>query len=306
MTTPRIAVGPKPIPFALDAVRRGGCTPVAIGEPSDGLVWLAPDDVDGLKKTLEENSDIRWVQLPFAGVENFVSNSIVTEDRVWTCAKGSYAEPVSEHALLLALAGLRKLHERARAHSWGQREGLSLFDARVTILGGGGIARSLLSLLAPFRVHATVLRRHTDPVPGAERVVETSKLLDTLPGSLVVFVAMSLTPETTGIISTSALNAMDENAWLVNVARGRHVVTDDLVAALHQRAIAGAALDVTDPEPLPDGHPLWELPNCIITPHTADTPEMTAPLLANRIAANCAHFAANEPLEGLIDVASGY
>ena len=75
----------------------------------------------------------------------------------------------------------------------------------------------------------------------------------------------------------------DERAWLVNVARGRPVKSDAPVAALTSRSIAGAALDVTDPEPLPDGHPLWDLSNCIITPHTADTIEMIRPLLAERI-----------------------
>jgi phosphoglycerate dehydrogenase-like enzyme len=84
------------------------------------------------------------------------------------------------------------------------------------------------------------------------------------------------------------------------------VVTDDLVAALRDRSIGGAALDVTDPEPLPDGHPLWTLDNALITPHTADTPEMTTPLLADRIAFNVAAFAAGTPMEGLVDPHAGY
>ena len=118
--------------------------------------------------------------------------------------------------------------------------------------------------------------------------------------------ALSLTPETTGIIGAPELAAMDRGAWLVNVARGRHVRTDDLVEALAAGTIAGAALDVTDPEPLPEGHRLWDEPRCLITPHTADTPEMVQPLLAHRIAVNVARFAAGQPLEGLIDPALGY
>jgi phosphoglycerate dehydrogenase-like enzyme len=136
--------------------------------------------------------------------------------------------------------------------------------------------------------------------------VATEHLHDALPGALVVFVALALTPETTGIISGPELALMDARAWLVNVARGRHVVTGALVQALVRHEIGGAALDVTDPEPLPDDHPLWALPNCILTPHTADTPQMTEPLLGARIAANVAHLAAGEPLEGLIDAAAGY
>ena len=99
---------------------------------------------------------------------------------------------------------------------------------------------------------------------------------------------------------------MDETAWLVNVARGKHVVTDDLVEALRSGTIAGAALDVTDPEPLPDGHPLWDLSSCIVTPHTADTIEMVLPMLAERIRLNVKRFAAGEPLLGIVDPRAGY
>jgi phosphoglycerate dehydrogenase-like enzyme len=306
MPAPRVAVGPDANRSAEDAVRRGGGLPVAVGEPADGLVWLDPRDPDGLGGVLAASPGIRWVQLPFAGVEAYASRGIFGDGRTWTCAKGSYAEPVAEHALVLALAGLRQLPERVRATTWGEPAGLSLYDQPVTILGGGGIASALLGLLAPFRVRATVVRRRPEPVPGASRVVATERLPDALPGALVVFVALALTPETTGIISGPELALMDSRAWLVNVGRGRHVATDALVDALVRHRIAGAALDVTDPEPLPDGHPLWALPNCILTPHTADTPQMTEPLLAARIAANVAHLVAGEPLEGLIDAEAGY
>ena len=99
---------------------------------------------------------------------------------------------------------------------------------------------------------------------------------------------------------------MATHAWLINVGRGAHVVTDDLVAALREERIGGAALDVTDPEPLPPGHPLWSLPNCIITPHIANTPEMGLPLIAARVRENTARFLAGEPLIGLVDVRLGY
>ncbi|MCU1450373.1 MAG: hydroxyacid dehydrogenase, partial [Acidimicrobiales bacterium] len=99
---------------------------------------------------------------------------------------------------------------------------------------------------------------------------------------------------------------MRSHACLVNVARGRHVVTDDLVAALHDRTVGGAGLDVTDPEPLPDGHPLWTAPNCIVTPHTGNTDEMAQPLLAARITENVRRFGAGEPLIGMVDPTHGY
>jgi phosphoglycerate dehydrogenase-like enzyme len=303
---PRIAVGPVAPPWAVSAVTTGGGSVVAPGDGAEALVWLLPQDVEGLRAAIAATPKVRWVQLPWAGVEGFAGSGLFDRDRVWTCAKGSFAEPVAEHALALALAGLRHLPERITARTWGAAKGTSLYDADVTILGGGGIATSLLGLLAPFRARATVVRRQAGPVPGAARTLPTAQLHDALPGALVVFLALALTPETKGIIGSAELAAMDERSWLVNVARGGHVDTDALVAALRAGSIAGAALDVTDPEPLPDGHPLWDLPDAILTPHTADWPEVVSDLLAARITANVRHFAAGEALEGVVDPAAGY
>lgn len=272
----------------------------------DALVWLNPHDVSGLRDQLSATPSIRWVQLASAGVERAVEFGLPDHDRIWTCAKASYAEPVAEHALTLALAGLRHLPTRVAARSWGTPAGTSLYDQRVTILGGGGIAGALLEHLAPFRVETTVVRRSLEPMPGAFRTVSVSELHEALPGSLLVIVALALTPASQGIIGAPELALMDERAWLVNVARGRHVDTDALVTSLGAGSIAGAALDVTDPEPLPDGHPLWELPNCIITPHTADTLDMVLPLLAERIRSNVGRFASGESLVGLVDPEAGY
>ncbi len=303
---PRIAVGPRQQDAAVQAVREGGGELVGIGAQPDALVWLNPGDLDGLRAALATAGSARWVQLPFAGVEKVAAAGILTADRVWTCAKGAYAEPVAEHALMLALAGLRQLPSRIQATSWGAQAGQSLYDQPVTILGGGGIASSLIGLLAPMRAAVTVVRRNPAPVPGAVRTVQLDQLHLAVADALVVFVALALTPATMYIIGAAELAAMRPDAWLVNVARGRHVRTEALVDALTAGAIGGAGLDVTDPEPLPDGHPLWLLPNCIITPHTADTDEMVERMLASRIAGNVARFGAGQPLLGLIDVAAGY
>jgi phosphoglycerate dehydrogenase-like enzyme len=307
-TALRVAIGPEPDSFAVDAVVAGGGQVVALGDPADALVWLSPRrrDNDVLRRTLDAEPSIRWIQLPFAGVEKVVADGIIDDERAWTCAKGSYAEPVAEHALMLALAGLRRLPTRIRATTWGEQAGTSLFDAPVTILGGGGITRELIRLLTPLRAEITVVRRHADPVAGAARTVTTDSLHDVLPDAVVVFLALALTPATERVIGRPELERMDGRAWLVNVARGRHVDTDALVAALGAGEIGGAALDVTDPEPLPDGHPLWTAPNCIITPHSADTWDMVRPLLAARIRENVARYRAGEPLCGLVDPAAGY
>jgi len=288
------------------AVRAGGGEPADVDAAADALVWLDPADMDGLRAALATAQSARWVQLPFAGVERVAGAGLLDPAREWTSAKGAYAEPVAEHALMLALAGLRLLPRRIRATSWGEAAGVSLYEQPVTILGGGGITTCLVRLLAPFRVPVTVVRRQPDPFPGAVRTVETSAMKEALADARVVFLALALTPSTERIIGAAQLAAMRPDAWLVNVARGRHVDTDALVAALREGTIGGAALDVTDPEPLPDGHPFWTMDNCIITPHTADTPEMIERMLGRRIEVNVASFAAGQPLLGLVDPAAGY
>lgn len=306
VTKPRIAIGPVARDSAVQAVRDGGGEPVGVDSAAQALVWLDPADMDGLRRALDAAPGARWVQLPFAGVERVAAAGILSPDRIWTCAKGAYAEPVAEHALMLAFAGLRFLRRRITARSWGKAAGESLYDEPVTILGGGGIATSLLELLAPLRCPVTVVRRQPGELAGAARTLLTSQLHEALADARVVFVALALTSSTEHIIGAAELAAMRPDAWLVNVARGRHVDTDALVAALREEAIGGAALDVTDPEPLPDGHPLWELENCIITPHTADTAAMIARMLGQRIRDNVAAFAAAEPLLGLVDPEAGY
>ena len=304
MTGPRVALAPEGAPrWVGRAVEEGGGTLVP-PEEAEAVVWFAARDPEALPAVLERAPGARWVQLPWAGVEPYVD--WLHDGRTWTCGKGVYAEPVAEHALGLAIAGLRGLPDRIRATSWGRLGGRTLVDGRVTVLGGGGITSALLRLLAPLRVTTTVVRRSGAPLEGADRVVTPDRLHEALAGADVVVVALALTPETQGIVDAAALRAMEPHAWLVNVGRGGHVVTDDLVADLRDGTIGGAGLDVTDPEPLPDGHPLWDLPNCIITPHTANTLDMVVPQLSERIRENVRRFAAGEPLIGLVDPDLGY
>ena len=302
---PRVAVGPGPADWAAEAIRRGGGEVVALGGNPAGLVWT-DNGAEGLREVLAACPGIGWVQLPQAGVEAVVEAGLIDRQRRWTSAKGAYAEPVAEHALALLLAGLRRLAERARARSWGQEAGISLFGQPVTIIGGGGIATVLLRLLGPFRARVTVVRRRPEPLAGAVRTIGDDRLHEALASAAAVILVLALTPATRKLIGRTELAAMERDAWLVNVARGGVVDTEALVEALRSGQIGGAALDVTDPEPLPAGHPLWDLPNCLITPHTADTEEMTQPLLARRITENVQRLTAGQELVGRVDPDHGY
>jgi phosphoglycerate dehydrogenase-like enzyme len=300
----RIAVGPRPAGWAAEAIRRGGGEPVTLDQDPVGLVWTDGAAMDALRGALAPG--IAWVQLPQAGTERVFEAGVIDRARRWTSAKGAYADPVAEHALALVLAGLRLLKVRARASSWGEQGGVSLFGEPVTVLGGGGIATVLLRLLEPFGAPVTVVRRQAVPMPGAARTLGPDRLAEALAGARAVVLAPALTPATRGMIGPAELAAMEPYGWLVNVGRGGLVDTGALVRALRAGQIGGAALDVTDPEPLPAGHPLWDLPNCLITPHTADTEEMTRPLLAGRIAENVRRLTAGQELVGQVDPDAGY
>ena len=298
----RVALLPLGVrPFLADAVREGGGVVVDV-DAADALVWTSATGGAALRDALSPR--IRWVQLPWAGIEPFVD--VLDHARLWTAGQGVYAEPVAEHALALMLAGLRCLKLRATATSWQPPSGQSLFHARVTLVGAGGIAQSLAALLQPFRVQLTVVRRRLEPFPHAVRTRPRADLAVAVADADVVVLACALTAATRGVIDARVLGAMKKTAWLVNVARGALVDTAALVDALGAEVIGGAALDVTDPEPLPAGHPLWSSPRCLITPHVGNTPEMAVPLLSARVRDNVRRFGAGEPLLGVVDVAAGY
>ncbi|KAK0536947.1 hypothetical protein OC842_001797 [Tilletia horrida] len=294
-----------------------------------GVVWLSFSPA-GLGEALEvEGGGIKWVQLPSAGIEKHAAVIRAHPEIIWTTAKGAFAEPVAEHGLALTLSLLRFVPARVVATTWGPPAGNSLFRSNVVILGAGGISLAYLALLAPFHCTAQLVRRnprdtldlppHVDP----ERVsVHAFSELDALlPQADVLFLACALTDETRHLLNARTLALLAPHCVVVNVGRGGLVQTDALVAAVREGRVGGAGLDVTDPEPLPEGHALFsslalsedgaaravsaaapgdqlavqretELSktraNVIITPHTADTPEMVRPLLTARAARNAA------------------
>ncbi len=150
------------------------------------------------------------------------------------------------------------------------------------------------------------INRSGRPLEGAERTLPVTRLDDVLGEADWLVLAASSTPETTALVDARRISLMKPSAWVVNVARGELIDTPALVDALREKRLGGAALDVTDPEPLPDGHPLWDLPNALITPHVANTWDMAVPELIAMVRRNVAAFARRGALEGLVDPHAGY
>ena len=301
----RIAVGPPGSPqWATDAVAAGGCEVVDIAR-ANGLIWIDSQQSGQLGEVLKEHPNIEWVQLPYAGIEDYLP--FISSERLWTSAKGGvYSGPVAVLAIALLLGGLPYTYGYARKQQWSEDAGRTLIGGRVTVLGGGGVAQTIIDMLQPFNCHITVVRKHVQSMSGVATVVDVGNLADALTGADAVVMAMALTEETVAMIGRTELELMSPHAWIVNVGRGKHIDTDALVWALENNIIGGAALDVTDPEPLPHGHALWSFDNCVITPHVGNTADMVPALLGQRITANVKLFAAGQPLLGVVDPTLGY
>ena len=301
---PVLHVGPGERDDVRAAIEAGGGR-VGPLEDAAGVVWLDHDPA--ALPPLPES--VRWVQLSSAGVEPWVRAGVVDGGRTFTSATGAYGSPVAEHALALMLAGAKALPVFARSRSWddsGRTTVGVLEGATVAIVGAGGIGRALIGLLEPFGAEILAVTRRGRAVPGAARTYAAGEIAEVWPLAHSIVIAAPATDGTRHLVGARELAAMREDARLINVARGSLVDTDALVDALREGAIAGAALDVTDPEPLPDGHPLWELPNVLITPHVATPPDAERRRFAERVRENVRRFAAGEPLEGVVDPESGY
>ncbi|MBE8516401.1 hydroxyacid dehydrogenase [Amycolatopsis sp. H6(2020)] len=305
----RIAVVPGPVPQEVaDSVRQAGGRVVPVADDPVGLIWLGEDPGE-LRRVLHQADSVRWVQLPDAGIQPYLE--LMGDGRAWSCARGVYGPPVAEHALMLALACLKDVTASARAGAWHPRPTVQLSGAEVVVFGGGAIARSLLNLLVPFDVRVSVLRRtrptmDVGPCAGEVRVLGPDAIDDVVPRARVLFLAAPLTAGTRGLVNRRRLRMMRPDSCLVNVARGELVVTDDLVDALRLGWIAGAGLDVTDPEPLPAGHPLWRLPGCLITAHSAADRPGVLPRFAELVKENVQRLLDGSPPRGLVDPAIGY
>jgi phosphoglycerate dehydrogenase-like enzyme len=297
----RVYVGPAPVDAMLEAVRAGGGEPAALDE-ADAVVWTEhePHELPPLPER------VRWVQLPSAGVEAWMDAGVVDGARIYTSAAGAYARTVAEHALALMLAGARRLPEAARAERWGAPPGDGLYGRTVAVVGAGGIGRELIAMLAPLAVEVLAVTRRGRPVTGAAVSLPAERVSDVWPVADFVVLAAPATAATQHLVGREQLAAMRRAAWLVNVARGTLIDTEALVEALGAGHLGGAALDVTDPEPLPDGHPLWREPRALITPHAANPLAVNLRAFRDRVRENVARFAAGADLLGRIDPEAGY
>ncbi|HVF36155.1 MAG TPA: D-2-hydroxyacid dehydrogenase [Candidatus Saccharimonadia bacterium] len=267
-------------------------------------------------ETLAAAKSLHWIQALWVGVENCVSvPGLAERGIVLTNMQRTSGRPIAEHAIALMLALSRGLPQFARhqhAGRW-QRDPAAAHVMRevggrtMLVVGLGGIGTEVARRGHALGMRVIATRNSTREGPDfVAKVGLPGDLLAYAAEADVVVNAVPLTPSTTGIFNRAFFDAMKPDGLFVNVARGRSVVTDDLVAALRSGRLAGAALDVTDPEPLPDGHALWSMPNVVITPHVAAESSVQGERDDILIAENLRRYVAGEPLLNVVDIARGY
>lgn len=261
--------------------------------------------------------NLRWVQSWSAGVDRYLQfDGLRSNDRILlTNMQGVHGPAIAEHvfATLLSLTrNLPELHAAQRAGHWDRRvagDATTLAGRTMFVVGMGGIGSQIARRAHAFDmdVLATVRNPEGKELPTYVNELGGSNDLDRfLPRADVVAVALPLTEETRGLFNAERFALMPEGSYFVNIGRGPIVDTDALVSALRSGHLAGAALDVTDPEPLPEGHPLWKMENVIITPHVASRAELTGERRWIVLMENMRRFGSGEPLINLVNKKLGY
>ena len=267
------------------------------GEAAQAQVWVprnggaVPDNgfLEGLPR-------LRLVQLQTAGAEKFLGR---LPDGVLLCnARGAHTPSTAEWAMAAILAAQRGIPFYVReqdAGRWSFGTQHSLVGARVLMVGAGDIGRAIGRMMAAFDVDLTYVAR-----TARDDVRSFRELPELLPAADVVVLIVPVTPETTGMVDAAFLAAMRDDALLVNAARGVVVDTDALLAELTSGRLR-AALDVTDPEPLPPGHPLWRAPGLLLTPHVAGAVPQTEQRAVASVTDQLARLLAGQPLVNVVE-----
>jgi glyoxylate/hydroxypyruvate reductase A len=255
---------------------------------------------------------LRWVQATSAGIGGFVQRyGLADGDLVMTTAAGVHAAPLAEFALTGALHFVKDvpgLQRSQAAHHWQRHVSGQLSGRTATVVGLGSIGRQVARVFDQLGVRVTGIGRpgRDYQLPQSIRLRSTAELDAVLPGTDVLVLACPLTPETENLIDADRIALLPPGAVLVNVARGQVVDEPALTAALVAGRLAGAALDVFAVEPLPPGSPLWDLPNVLVSPHSASTAAAENALLTDLFLDNLHRYRAGQPLRNVYRRDLGY
>lgn len=265
---------------------------------------------------LAKATNLRWVAVSSAGVDRYLSNKALmgSDNIVLTNFRAIHGPAIADHAMAMLLSltrnldyyGEGKLNEEWRRRG-SRREPIALKGKTMFVVGLGGIGSEIAQRAHGFGMRVIGTRRSDSPSADfIEKVGKPKDLLPMLAEADVVALAVPLTPETKHLLDTKAFAVMKEGSYLINIARGQVVNTEAMIAALESGKLAGAGLDVTDPEPLTKGHALWKQPNVLITPHVAGRSAVTDQRRSALTVENLRRFGAGEALLNVVDKEAGY
>lgn len=269
-------------------------------------------------KILSQAPELFWVQVYWAGVEDCVAHPGMSKgDKLLTNGQRIGSPALAEHAIAMMLVlarGLDVYHSnQVMKGKWQSDIGLERADflelegRTVLVVGLGGIGTQVAKRAHGLGMHVIATRGSRREGPDYVDYVGLADEVNELAGRAdVVINTVPLTDKTRGMFDSTFFDAMKSRAYFVSVGRGGSTVTDDLVAALKSGSIAGAGLDVTDPEPLPEGHPLWTMPRVIISPHTAGRSDKGRQRLLLMVQENLRRYVAGEPMLSVVDIERGY
>ncbi len=255
---------------------------------------------------------LRWIHSASAGVDRVTTPAVRERGLMVTNARGVFSRPIAEYVVMMALAVARRLPqllELQRERTWQPLRGRELSELTIGIIGYGDIGREVAVLLEPFGCRILATRRHPARGAGDGSRVELfglDQLADVLRQSDIVVVAAPLTDETAGLIGSEQLGEMKQDAWLINIARGRLIDEMALRRALESGWIGGAVLDVFSEEPLSPDSPLYRTPNLLITPHTSWASDRVVERTVDLFVDNLRRDRAGEPLRNVVDLEAGY
>ena len=272
--------------------------------PQTDVLVVTDFRTDLLERCWPDEHRIRWVHATSAGVDALMFPALRDSDVLLTNARGGFDLGIAEYVLGAVLMHAKdSLGNLAlqRQQRWQHRETALVARQRALVIGAGSIGSEVARLLSALDIEVIGIARTARSAEHFSRVLASEQLDGALPEADIVVITAPLTDATRGLINRDRLARMRSNALLVNVGRGAIVVTDDLVAALQAGQLGGAVLDVVDPEPLPEGHPLWDLPNVMLSAHMAGDFIGWRRALGEQFMANLQRWLADEPLLNIVN-----
>lgn len=292
--------------------------------PNGNFIYKKPTEIEDLKdiniiignvsaSLLSAANKLEWIQLSSAGADGYIKEGIIKEGTLLTNATGAFGTAMSEYLLAGTLSLIKRLNQyqiNQVSHKW-KREGMVnlLYGSHTLIVGLGDIGSEYGKRMKAMGSYVVGIKKHIENKPDwIDELYNLDSLEDELAKADIVALTLPNNPSTYHLMDINKFLLMKKNAILLNVGRGNAIVSDDLCKALNDEMIFGACLDVTDPEPLPPEHPLWDAKNIIITPHVSgqSIQKETFEKIIQIVCENLRLFSSGKNLNNIVDFKTGY